>query len=66
MGGKYYEHLQVNKAVNLTGQGMPVLDATASGSAITLKADGITVRGFKIVIDNIIDKYLLWYNSFFS
>ena len=28
---------------------MPVLDATASGSAITLQADGITVEGFKIV-----------------
>ncbi len=48
-GGKYYEHLQVKKAVNLIGQGMPVLDATASGSAITLMADGIRVQGFKIV-----------------
>ena len=49
MGGKYYEHLQVKRAVKLTGQGMPALDATASGSAITLRADGITVQGFKIV-----------------
>lgn len=48
-GGKYYEHLRVTKAVNLIGQGMPVLDATASGSAITLMADGIRVQGFKIV-----------------
>ncbi len=47
--GKYYEHLQVNKPVILVGLGMPVLDATASGSAITLKADGITVEGFKII-----------------
>jgi len=47
--GKYYEHLQVNKPVTLVGQGMPVLDATGSGSAITLKADGITVEGFKII-----------------
>jgi len=28
---------------------MPVLDATANGSAVTLLADGITVEGFKIV-----------------
>lgn len=49
MGGKYYEHLQVKRAVKLTGQGMPMLDATASGSAITLIEDGITVQGFKIV-----------------
>jgi nitrous oxidase accessory protein len=47
--GKYFEHLQVNKPVNLVGQGMPVLDATASGSAITLKADGTVVEGFKII-----------------
>lgn len=49
MGGKYYEHLQVKRAVKLTAQGLPVLDATASGSAITLIEDGITVQGFKIV-----------------
>jgi len=47
--GKYYEHLQVNKPVTLAGQGMSVLDATASGSAITLNADGVTVEGFKII-----------------
>ncbi len=47
--GRYNEHLQVNKAVTLRGIGMPVLDATSSGSAITLKAEGITVEGFKII-----------------
>jgi len=47
--GRYYEHLQVNKAVTLRGIGMPVLDATSSGSAITLRAEGITVEGFKII-----------------
>ena len=49
MGGTYYEHVRVDKSIILRGQMMPVLDATASGSAITLQADGITVEGFKIV-----------------
>ena len=47
--GTYYEHVRVDKSIILRGQMMPVLDATASGSAITLLADGITVEGFKIV-----------------
>lgn len=48
-GGTYYEHIRVDKSIILRGQMMPVLDATASGSAITLLADGIMVEGFKIV-----------------
>jgi nitrous oxidase accessory protein len=47
--GTYYEHIKVDKSVILRGQGMPVLDATASGSAITLKANSITVDGFRVV-----------------
>jgi parallel beta-helix repeat protein len=47
--GKYLEHLKVDKPIELHGQGMPVLDATASGSAITIKANGITIEGFKIL-----------------
>jgi len=47
--GTYYEHIRVDKSIILRGQMMPVLDATASGSAIILLADGITVEGFKIV-----------------
>ena len=47
--GTYYEHIRVDKSIILRGQMMPVLDATASGSAITLLADGITVEGFRIV-----------------
>ncbi len=47
--GIYYEHLKVDKPITLHGQGMPLLDATASGSAITLQADGITVEGFRII-----------------
>ena len=47
--GTYCEHIRVDKSIILRGQMMPVLDATASGSAVTLLADGITVEGFKIV-----------------
>jgi len=47
--GRYYEHLKVDKSLTLQGRGMPLLDATASGSAITLKASGITISGFKIL-----------------
>jgi parallel beta-helix repeat protein len=47
--GVYYEHVNVNKRVILKGIGMPILDATASGSAITLKADGIILQGFRTI-----------------
>jgi parallel beta-helix repeat protein len=49
LDGTYYEHINVDKSVILRGQDMPVLDATASGSAITLNANGITVDGFRVV-----------------
>lgn len=51
--GTYHEHVKVDKPLILRGlvggSKMPVLDATASGSAIVLKADGITVEGFRII-----------------
>lgn len=47
--GVYYEHVNVNKQITLSGINMPILDATASGSAITLKADGIILQGFKTI-----------------
>ncbi len=48
-GGTYYEHLIVNKQINLIGQNRPLLDATASGSAIILSADGVFLKGFRII-----------------
>jgi len=39
--GTYYEHLQASKPIVLKGIGFPVLDATASGSACTISADGV-------------------------
>ena len=47
--GVYYEHVNVNKRITLRGIDMPILDATASGSAITLKADGIILQGFRTI-----------------
>ncbi|VVB63056.1 Periplasmic copper-binding protein (NosD) [uncultured archaeon] len=47
--GVYYEHVNVNKRITLKGIDMPTLDATASGSAITLKTDGIILKGFRTI-----------------
>jgi parallel beta-helix repeat protein len=47
--GTFYEHLNVNKRLTLMGLHMPLLDATASGSAIVLSADGIFLKGFKTI-----------------
>jgi parallel beta-helix repeat protein len=44
--GVYYENVVVDKSVTLMGNGYPVVDASGSGSAITLTADGITLVGF--------------------
>ena len=44
--GTYYENVNVNKQLTLHGIGMPVVDASGSGSTITLAADGITLEGF--------------------
>ena len=47
----YFENVNVTKRLTLkgidTGSGKPVVDASGSGSAITLSADGITLEGFK-------------------
>jgi len=44
--GTYYENVVVNKQLTLQGAGLPVVDASGSGSAITLSADGCTLQGF--------------------
>jgi parallel beta-helix repeat protein len=48
--GTYVENVAVNKQLILrgvdTGVGMPVVDASGSGNAITLAADGIVLEGF--------------------
>jgi hypothetical protein len=48
--GTYYENVNVNKQLILkgvdTGGGKPVVDAGGSGSALIVKADGVTLEGF--------------------
>jgi parallel beta-helix repeat protein len=50
--GTYNGSVYVDKRVELkgidTGQGLPVINAQKSGSAITLSADGITLEGFNL------------------
>ena len=44
--GTYYENVVVNKQLNLTGIGMPTVDAGGSGSAINITTDSCTINGF--------------------
>lgn len=50
--GIYFEHVYVSKSLTLvgvdTGGGMPVIDAEGIGSAITISADNVTLRGFGV------------------
>jgi parallel beta-helix repeat protein len=51
--GTYYGGIQVDKPLTIvgadSGKGMPVIDAQGQGSAITLSADNITLRGLCLV-----------------
>jgi nitrous oxidase accessory protein NosD len=44
--GLYNENLNISKQVTLVGIEMPLLDAKAPGSAITIQAEGVNVTGF--------------------
>ena len=44
--GTYQEIVNVSKSLNLTGIGRPIVDAGENGNPITLKADGILMKGF--------------------
>ncbi|MCG2827430.1 MAG: right-handed parallel beta-helix repeat-containing protein, partial [Thermoplasmatales archaeon] len=50
--GTYYENVVVNKQLTLrgidTGAGMPVVDASWSGSAMIISANGVFLKGFKM------------------
>ncbi len=48
-GGTYYDHLRIDKPITLKGINSPVLDATASGSGVTIISDGVKLEGFRIV-----------------
>jgi uncharacterized repeat protein (TIGR01451 family) len=45
--GTYYEHVNVNKTLIMSGVGSPVVDGSSTGSAITVNADGCTIQGFE-------------------
>lgn len=51
--GRYYEHLNVKKKIELhgvdTGKGIPILDATGSGSPVTISADGVVIEGLRLM-----------------
>ena len=47
--GTYYENVVVNKSLTLKGVGMPVVDASGSGSAITVTANGCVIDGFNAI-----------------
>jgi uncharacterized repeat protein (TIGR01451 family) len=44
--GTYNENVDVNKQLTLRGVGWPVVDASGSGSAITISAEGCILQGF--------------------
>jgi len=47
--GIYYENVVLNKTLSLIGNGMPIIDAQCSGSAITITADNCAVKGFRCI-----------------
>ncbi|HOO53621.1 MAG TPA: NosD domain-containing protein [Methanothrix sp.] len=51
--GRYYEHLKIDKEIELrgvdSGKGIPILDATGSGSPVTVSADGVVVEGLRLL-----------------
>jgi parallel beta-helix repeat protein len=51
--GRYYDHLNIQKNIELrgidSGNGMPILDATGSGSPVTISADGVVVEGLRLM-----------------
>ncbi|MCK4736798.1 MAG: right-handed parallel beta-helix repeat-containing protein, partial [Methanophagales archaeon] len=46
--GIYYENVDVDTQLNLTGIGIPVVNASGEGSPISFYADGCILEGFKI------------------
>jgi len=46
--GTYLENVVVNKTLSLMGIGMPLVNASGSGTAITITSGGSTVDGFNV------------------
>jgi parallel beta-helix repeat protein len=49
MNGTYNESIDIKKQLILLGIDMPVLDANRNTSAITLRVDRCTIKGFKVI-----------------
>ena len=47
--GTYEENVVINRTLNLTGIGMPVIDGMNKGNTIKIEADNCTISGFKII-----------------
>lgn len=50
--GTYFEHVDIRKSLNIfgvnNGSGMPLVNASGYGSAITISADNVTLSGFNV------------------
>lgn len=46
--GKYLGPLLINKPLTLVGRGFPSIDGRGTGSVVSVRAPGVTVRGFHI------------------
>ena len=47
--GTYNENVVLNKCLRLVGEGLPTIDASGTGNAITITADNCIVKGFSCV-----------------
>ncbi len=47
--GYYKEKIVVDKSIELRGDGEAIIDGGGEGSVITIKAEGVKVRGFRII-----------------
>lgn len=59
MSGIYNESIDIKKQLILSGIDMPVLNANSNTSAIIVKEDGCTIKGFKVINSAIRGIFLL-------
>ncbi len=46
--GTYVGKIDIDKAINLIGIGTPILDGGGEGDVVSLRADGVTIKGFQV------------------
>lgn len=47
--GIYNENIVINKKLSLIGEGLPAIDAKKEGEVITITADTVALKGFKVI-----------------